>query len=348
MATLAVSSDKKFNVLARAIEYILYALNNNIIGPLAFVCNLLTYLLTSSKGACTLEGLTGPGGSNSSILTWLQTRTDVPNPNPVTGDVLTFFYNNQVIECNCRIKLNYKTAVSVITNVIHITDPSNNIQTIPSFAPTQWLRISCCSPDIVKQIQDMEVQYLDLFQHYRRQFICDRIDNVVGEQQVLDGQLIDPIDPEDVSLPSAFKQSIDPYSFIRSGHPSPKPKVQMAEPLMLNPNSYTNITTVQDTLLLYNSHSVREWSAIGCDGPPYVIASRLMEKSYECCICGLRIHTGEKCVTSHMSTMHPCDEVDIHGHNSFQNVLLLPGMGHIEMNTVQGLLNSGGIRFYPN
>ena len=53
----------------------------------------------------------------------------------------------------------------------------------------------------------------------------------------------------------------------------------MAETIFLNPNSYENITSVIDTLKISLQIGVkREWSFIGCDGPPYVIASRLIDE----------------------------------------------------------------------
>ena len=52
----------------------------------------------------------------------------------------------------------------------------------------------------------------------------------------------------------------------------------MAEPIFLNPNSYDNIKLILDQLkVTLDIGGKREWSYVGCDGPPYVIASRLIE-----------------------------------------------------------------------
>ena len=58
------------------------------------------------------------------------------------------------------------------------------------------------------------------------------------------------------------------------------PQISMTEPIFLNPNSYKNITSIIDTFMISLQVGVkREWSFIGCDGPPpYVIASRLIDK----------------------------------------------------------------------
>ena len=52
----------------------------------------------------------------------------------------------------------------------------------------------------------------------------------------------------------------------------------MTEPIFLNPNSCDNIKLILDQLkVTLDIDGKREWSYVGCDGPPYVIASRLIE-----------------------------------------------------------------------
>ena len=54
--------------------------------------------------------------------------------------------------------------------------------------------------------------------------------------------------------------------------------ISMAEPIFLNPNSYDNIKLILDQLkVILDIGGKREWSYVGCDGPLYVIASRLIE-----------------------------------------------------------------------
>ena len=58
--------------------------------------------------------------------------------------------------------------------------------------------------------------------------------------------------------------------------------ITMAEPIFLNPNSYENIKTILVTLKTnLEIGKTREWSYVGCDGPPYVIASNLIEEEPE-------------------------------------------------------------------
>ena len=52
----------------------------------------------------------------------------------------------------------------------------------------------------------------------------------------------------------------------------------MAESIFLNPNSYDNIKLILDQLkVTLDIGGKREWSYVGCDGPSYIIASRLIE-----------------------------------------------------------------------
>ena len=57
-----------------------------------------------------------------------------------------------------------------------------------------------------------------------------------------------------------------------------KANLKMGEPVMVNPNSYTNIEIILDELKnqLINE---RKWVILGCDGPPYNLASRIIENA---------------------------------------------------------------------
>ena len=55
---------------------------------------------------------------------------------------------------------------------------------------------------------------------------------------------------------------------------------QMGEPVLLNPNSYDNLRVILDSLKVnLDIGNTRHWSFIGCDGPPYCLASRLVEQN---------------------------------------------------------------------
>ena len=78
--------------------------------------------------------------------------------------------------------------------------------------------------------------------------------------------------------------------------------VTMAEPLMINPNSYANVTEVLKTIQS-NAPTNKCWSAVGSDGVPYVLGQKLRDDPK----------------------------------NKLSNLLLLPGPGHFEINTIKVL-----------
>ncbi len=90
-------------------------------------------------------------------------------------------------------------------------------------------------------------------------------------------------------------------------HPSISPmprkdKIQMTEPVLLNPNSYASVKTVLENLCQRALNENRQWTIVGSDGIPYVLGQRLRDE-----------------------------------HDHLKNLLLLPGPGHFEMNFVKAL-----------
>ncbi len=69
--------------------------------------------------------------------------------------------------------------------------------------------------------------------------------------------------------------------------------VQMAEPIMVNPNSYTSVREFLEHMQEQTINSDRPWTIVGSDGVPYVLDQRLR-----------------------------VDDVSLH------NLLLVPGPGH--------------------
>ena len=61
-----------------------------------------------------------------------------------------------------------------------------------------------------------------------------------------------------------------------------KKKISVGKPAMKNPNTYDSIKAIIEEYKDINSIGVeREWVALGCDGPPYCIGSRIIEKNPE-------------------------------------------------------------------
>ena len=71
----------------------------------------------------------------------------------------------------------------------------------------------------------------------------------------------------------------DKYINIGETKKSNNCSIQCGEPILLNPNSYENLELIMGEL--YSNLGIgvsREWSYVGCDGPPYCLASRLIER----------------------------------------------------------------------
>ena len=53
---------------------------------------------------------------------------------------------------------------------------------------------------------------------------------------------------------------------------------KIGEPVLFNPNSYENIVRIISSLKAnLEIGRSRQWSIVGCDGPPYCLASRIIE-----------------------------------------------------------------------
>ena len=78
--------------------------------------------------------------------------------------------------------------------------------------------------------------------------------------------------------------------------------MKVGEPVLLNPNSYINIEKILDQLKEnVEIPKSRKWSYVGCDGPPYCLASRLIEEA----------------------------------NDKYGWIALLPGLGHLNMNQLK-------------
>lgn len=79
--------------------------------------------------------------------------------------------------------------------------------------------------------------------------------------------------------------------------------LKIGEPILCNPNSYVNIKLVLDTLHKnLNIGTDRFWTFLSCDGPPYRMASRIIESNPQ-----------------------------------YRWALLVPGLGHLHMNQMKTL-----------
>jgi hypothetical protein len=74
----------------------------------------------------------------------------------------------------------------------------------------------------------------------------------------------------------------------------------------------------------------REVIAIGCDGIPYLLGSRVVQNYLDCPECNISF-TKLSIFENHFKTEHHGISVDVEKYRKFKNVLI-PGLGHYEIN----------------
>uniref|UniRef100_A0A8W8JB52 Uncharacterized protein n=1 Tax=Magallana gigas TaxID=29159 RepID=A0A8W8JB52_MAGGI len=107
------------------------------------------------------------------------------------------------------------------------------------------------------------------------------------------------------------KVKADVYNFVTHHHDGP-PQIVVGNPISKNPCSYD---AVKDVLLqIKNDVGIsnhRSWPIVGCDGLPYVIASRVIKETAD-----------------------------------LQDILLQPGLGHWEMNMAKEVIFTYALALY--
>jgi hypothetical protein len=171
--------------------------------------------------------------------------------------------------------------------------PGSNIQTSPTLSPGHWFNINHCSADIIDKIATFQTPALDYFQKYRATILHTRISQVFLEQTTGNNTTKDVVDDAIYTTDHTVKSSYDPYTDITSMHPSETPCVIMGDPIRTNSNSFESVRRVLESISSscgVGAH--RQWTAVGCDGQPYDIASKLMEQPFTCPACGHETKTG--------------------------------------------------------
>jgi hypothetical protein len=285
-----VSTKRNISV-AMSLDCLYSARHPNTITPWCFASNLLTYFVSGSKTACTINSSTYPSGCYTTVLNWAKHQADVPIIVPGESDVITYFDNNQVLARNWRVRYDAKAMLGVVTSLIHIIPKDGTtLQHDPALSPSSWL-YNRSSEEIVSAIETFSVTALQTFNAYRDDFISDLINITFKEQQQCD-----PVSSKNNNI--VHKQAEDRYDFVSSHHPTETPNIITGETCYTNPCSYKAVKEVFGHISeQLHVGSTRAWTAVGCDGLPYVLGARLIEQEPE-----------------------------------LQNIFLQPGHGHYEMN----------------
>lgn len=121
----------------------------------------------------------------------------------------------------------------------------------------------------LKHRQCSNDQCSKVYNNYKRK--CDDCDSAIKKQET----------PESVRTPQT-SSSTQKYINIGEKSESNIKDFKMGEPILVNPNSYINIEQILKELKTnLNIGSEREWTFVGADGPPYCLASRIIEREPE-------------------------------------------------------------------
>ncbi|XP_061166699.1 uncharacterized protein LOC133175604 [Saccostrea echinata] len=309
--------------LVNALEAIYQLRNPNFVGPLAFARSLLVYSKTGSKEAVSITSACSPSGSYTSILNWLKDHSTDKISCPSNSDFITFFDNNQVIGRKWRVKNDFKASSSVITSVAHM-ETNSNIQTLEHYAPSSWQCYDTTSKqNFVKNIKRQEEVYEKQFDGFRKQFLAKRLQEVANQQKKVNNCLEDHMDGN-IDPPCETPPPDERYTYIASGHKPGPSKVIAGEPIFENPCSYEAVEKVLDHLMEEAKvGDARRWTAVGCDGLPYILASRLIEEIFICPLCR-RQYDGRAEFLSHINETHHTDNSE--DGRKYKDVLMLTGM----------------------
>ena len=202
--------------------------------------------------------------------------------------------------------------------------------------------------DVLKRVAQSEEKHLEYFRKYRGKYIDEKIREVFKEQSNELGYLRDYVDlavtngtgkvvcrfcefisvnanencPNCKRNPNAHDIDYDPYYRTESMNRIELPDIVIGEPCMVNPNSIAAVQEViQHITDLAIKDNDRNWTMIACDGVPYVYAANIQDHMVKCNECG-----------------DVYDDKENHSHCSgiakplFNDFILLPGPGHIEIN----------------
>ena len=136
--------------------------------------------------------------------------------------------------------------------------------------------------------------------------------------------------------PTNFVSRENLYGDIPNGHQEKSPSIKLGEIIDQNPNSRESITlALKDLCGQGVQGTVIKWIRIRFDGVPYHIACDIKENSLQCPKCNVEIDETNTSLAFHLSEKHGVrDKSCLRGEKVFKDVLLVPGVGHMEKNPV--------------
>ena len=140
----------------------------------------------------------------------------------------------------------------------------------------------------------------------------------------------------------------DPRNRTESIHPKKKPQIHVGEPCMVNPCSQEAVYDVMShiqKLCSIGSEEERKWTTLISDGVPYILTSDIQDFVLNCSHCDAIVDTKEIDKEELHSFLHEHEmeclsDIPISKcfTSNFKNILLLPGLGHMELSEARLLL----------
>ena len=317
---------------AVTIEMVYYLRNLNLVLPHCFLINLLQSFTSGSKTVSMLNGKMSAGASYPTYKRWLARIGQFSVPVPNTA-VYTFFDNlGKYIRKSYSVKATKLKRANIITCVLHFMVGDISIQRSPS-TPSAWKQSTPISQRQAIMLT-MINQANSLFRGIRCNYVktilaivqneADDVtmqvksNNMAGRQCLncfkefrgskrkcdsCNGQVV-AVSPQDVAYVEGKEWPKEKSFQLGQTSKLNESKMKVGEPLMHNPNSYETVRKVLSEMA--GSHGIgaeRSWAFLGCDGPPYVLASRIIEEN----------------------------------ETEFGWAAMLPGLGHLHMNQLKTL-----------
>ena len=301
------------------VEGILHLKNQNLILPHCFLLNLIETFISGSKTVTSLNGKVLPCASDTTYRKWLKEQglEKLTTPNI---DLYMFIDNiGKYIVKNYRIKQEKNSAANVITASLNIPLKSDDfLQGMESLKPVTW-GLDLDEGTIQERMEAMILSAEGKFREYRYHYITSLFqflstssdmdheiatsmeflntseltrkcsnkdcDTLYGPRKLKCNKCGSPVVRREQvrETPTVEINKLPKYFYVGEENKFNKVDLKMAEPVLVNPNSYESIEEILDQFKtsLIDNNCERKWIFVGADGPPYCLMRRTIQNNPE-------------------------------------------------------------------
>ena len=295
--------------VAVTVEMIYFLRNFNLVLPHCFLINLIQSFVSGSKTVSTLNGKVTPSCGYTTYKKWLdvQGKDEVKCPE---GDIITYYDNiGKYIIKNYRVLSSKAPVADIITVTLNIILNQKRKSIQKNSEIKDFLKDKLPIEERQRKMKEDVLNATNQYREYRNKYIENILSLALHENDDVNKK-IDIMKKKRRCtnencrcLYSNLKRKCDScsskvtietnkeqrFATSENWHEEKhfevgetvnlnKPIMHVGEPIMYNPNSYASIERIlnelKDDLQIGKS---RQWTFIGCDGPPYRIASHLRD-----------------------------------------------------------------------